>query len=83
MGRSFIVRVGKKGEIYTSKKLRQETGIRPNTLARARVEDGKLVIEPLPTLEELLEDTWITLTPEEAERASEKEQRKWTPRTPR
>ena len=82
MGSSFIVRVGKKGEIYTSKKLRQETGLKPNTLARARVEDGKLVIEPLPALEELLEDTWITLTPEVAERASEKEQRRWTPRNP-
>ena len=70
-----ILRVGKKGEIYTNKKLREKTGIRPGGYVRAIIKDGKLVIEGLPSIEELLEETFVELTPEEAEALSEKAQK--------
>lgn len=69
------MRVGKKGEIYTNKKLREKTGIRPGGYVRAIIKDGKLVIEGLPSIEELLEETFVELTPEEAEALSEKAQK--------
>ena len=69
------MRVGKKGEIYTNKKLREEAGIRPGGYVRAIIKNGKLVIEGLPSIEELLAETFVEVTPEEAEKLSEKKQK--------
>ena len=70
-----VLKVGKKGEIYTSKELRERTGIRPGGLVRAVVEDHKLIIEPIPSIEDLIKEVVVELTPEEAEELSEEAQK--------
>lgn len=69
------MKVGKKGEIYTTKKAREATGIKPGGFVRAIIEGSRLIIEPLPTLEDLIKSVVVELTPEEAERISEEAQR--------
>ena len=71
----IILKVGRKGEIYTVKELREKLGIKPGSRVIARVEEGKLVIWKLPSLEELLENPLVELTPDEAEKLSEEAQR--------
>jgi len=71
----YLLRVGKRGEIYTSKEVRERVGIKAGGLVRATVKRGRLVIEPVPTVEELLGDVVVEITPEEAERLSEEVQR--------
>ena len=66
----IILRVGKKGEIYTTREIREKTGIKPGGRVRARIEEGRLVLENMPSLEELLSDTIAELDPEEAEKLS-------------
>ena len=63
--------VGRRGEIYTNDELRKRVGIRKGGKVRARVAGGKLVIEPLPSLKEVLAAPLIRMSPEEAERVSE------------
>lgn len=69
--------VGKKGEIYTSKRLRTELGIKFKQKVKAHTEDGKLVIEPLPTLADVLRNPVFRITSKEAEKMSEEEQKKY------
>ncbi|RLI09809.1 hypothetical protein DRO33_06290 [Candidatus Bathyarchaeota archaeon] len=70
-----VLKVGKKGEIYTSKELREKTGIRPGGLVKATIKGRKLIIEPIPGLEDLIKEAVVELTPEEAEQLSEEAQR--------
>jgi len=70
-----ILKVGKKGEIYTSKEIRQKVGIKEGGRVRAIVEKGKLIIEPIPTIEEVIRESIIELSPEEAEKLSEEIQK--------
>lgn len=71
-----VLRVGRKGEIYTTKELREKAGIRENGLVRAMVLEGKVVLEPIPTVEELLgEEAVVRVSPEEVERLSVEVQR--------
>ncbi len=70
-----VLRVGKRGEIYTTRELRELAGIREGGRVRARVERGRVIIEPLPTLEELIREPVVEVSPEEAERLSEEAQR--------
>ena len=71
----MILKVGKKGEIYTSKEIRQKVGIKEGGRVRAIVEKGKLIIEPIPTIEEVIKESIIELSPEEAEKLSEEIQK--------
>lgn len=71
-----ILKVGKRGEIYTTKEVRELAGIREGGRVRVRVERGRVIIEPLPTLEELIREVVVEVSPEEAERLSEEAQRK-------
>ncbi|RLE98571.1 MAG: hypothetical protein DRJ63_07485 [Thermoprotei archaeon] len=71
----MILKVGKKGEIYTSKEIRQKVGIKEGGRVRAIVEKGKLIIEPIPTIEEVIRESIIELSPEEAEKLSEEIQK--------
>ena len=71
----IILKVGKKGEIYTSKEMREKVGIRPGGYVRAMIKDSKLIIESLPTIEDLLNEAVIELSPEEAEEMSEEVQK--------
>ena len=70
-----VLKVGKKGEIYTSKELREKTGIRPGGLVKATIKGRKLIIEPIPGLEDLIKEAVVELTPEEAEQLSEEAQK--------
>jgi bifunctional DNA-binding transcriptional regulator/antitoxin component of YhaV-PrlF toxin-antitoxin module len=67
--------VGKRGEIYTDEKLRRKAGIRKGGRVKATVTDGRLIIEPLPSLEDLLKSSLFTISVKDAERLSEKAQK--------
>lgn len=47
-------RVGSKGELFPPKEIREKLGLTPNTRILYRVQDGRLIIEPVPSLEELM-----------------------------
>lgn len=47
-------RVGSKGELFPSKEIREKLGLKPHTRVIYRVVDGRLVIEPVPDLKDLL-----------------------------
>ncbi len=63
--------VGKRGEIYTDEKLRKAAGIKKGGRVRATVTEGRLIIEALPSLEDLLKVPMVTISAKEAERLSE------------
>jgi AbrB family looped-hinge helix DNA binding protein len=61
-------RVGSKGELFPNKQIRERLGLKPNTRVIYRVKDGTLIVEPVPNLEDILEEpTLITASPEELE----------------
>ena len=70
-----ILTVGNKGEIYTSDALRKKVGMRKGGKVRARVSGDRLIIEPIPTLEELVKAPIVTIGADEAEKLSEKTQK--------
>jgi bifunctional DNA-binding transcriptional regulator/antitoxin component of YhaV-PrlF toxin-antitoxin module len=47
-------RVGSKGEIFPPKKIRDKLGLRPKTEITYKIEGTKLIVEPVPTLEDVL-----------------------------
>ena len=49
------LKVGKKGEVYTTKKLRKKVGIVPGSLVIATVKGKKIMIERKPSAVDLLE----------------------------
>ncbi len=49
-------RVGSKGELFPPKEIRELLGLKPHTRVLYRVEDGKLIVEPIPSLEEVLKE---------------------------
>jgi bifunctional DNA-binding transcriptional regulator/antitoxin component of YhaV-PrlF toxin-antitoxin module len=67
--------VGKRGEIYTDERLRKKAGIKKGGRVKATVMNGRLIIEPLPSLEDLLSNPLITINAREAEALSEKAQK--------
>jgi bifunctional DNA-binding transcriptional regulator/antitoxin component of YhaV-PrlF toxin-antitoxin module len=67
--------VGKRGEIYTDEKLRKAAGIKKGGRVRATVTKGKLIIEPLPSLEDLLKGPMVAISADEAERLSQDAQK--------
>jgi len=48
--------VGSKGELFPPKDVREKLGLRPHTKVIFKVEGGRLVVEPIPSLEEVLEE---------------------------
>ncbi len=71
----IILKVGKKGEIYTTRMIREKLGIKEGGKVIAYVIGNTLVITPLPSIEEKIKRTVIKLTPTEAEEISEEAQR--------
>ena len=58
--------VGSKEEIYPPKAVRRALGLRPGMKVRFRVEGRRLVVEPIPTVRELMEmEPMTTVTLEE------------------
>jgi len=49
-------RVGSKGELFPPKEIREGLGLRPHVKVVYKVEGGRLVVEPVPGLEEALEE---------------------------
>lgn len=47
-------RVGSKGELFPPKGIREELGLRANVRVIYKIEEGRLVVEPVPSLEEVL-----------------------------
>ena len=70
-----VLIVGKRGEIFTSKGLRTKAKIREGGRVKASVVDGSLVIEPIPTIEDLLRTPVFTMKASKAERLSEEAQK--------
>jgi len=50
-------RVGSKGELFPPKEIREKLGLKPNTKVIYRVEEGRLIVEPIPSLEEVLKES--------------------------
>jgi bifunctional DNA-binding transcriptional regulator/antitoxin component of YhaV-PrlF toxin-antitoxin module len=50
-------RVGSKGELFPPKKIREKLGLRAHTGVIYKIEDGRLVVEPVPNLEEVINET--------------------------
>jgi len=49
-------RVGSKGELFPPKEIRERLGLRARTRVIYRIEMGRLVVEPVPSLEEVLRE---------------------------
>jgi bifunctional DNA-binding transcriptional regulator/antitoxin component of YhaV-PrlF toxin-antitoxin module len=50
-------RVGSKGELFPPKEIRKKLGLKTHTKVIYKIESGKLIVEPVPTLEEVLKET--------------------------
>lgn len=49
-------RVGSKGELFPPKEIREKLGLRAHVRVIYKIEGGKLVVEPVPSLEEVLKE---------------------------
>lgn len=49
-------KVGTKGELFPPKKLRDEVGLRPRAEVWYRTEEARLIVEPLPSLRDVLRE---------------------------
>jgi len=49
-------RVGSKGELFPPKEIREKLGLRAHARVIYKIEEGRLVVEPVPRLEEVLKD---------------------------
>jgi len=59
-------RVGSKGELFPPKEVREKLGLRAHAKVIYKVENGRLVVEPVPSLEEVLrEPPSVEITREE------------------
>jgi len=50
-------RVGSKGELFPPKEIRERLGLHAHTKVIYKIEQGRLVVEPVPSLEEVLKET--------------------------
>jgi len=69
------LKIGKKGEIFTTKKIRKTLGLKPDTYVLASVIGDKLIIRKIPNLDELLNDFYTETSWDEVEKLSEKIQK--------
>jgi len=59
-------RVGSKGELFPPKEIRRRLGLKPHVKIIYKIEDGRLLVEPVPSLEEILkEPSLVEVTLEE------------------
>ncbi len=70
------LKIGKKGEIFTTKRIRDALNIKPGSYVVAKVRDNKLVIIRIPELSELLGDYFVSVSWDDVESISEEMQRK-------
>jgi bifunctional DNA-binding transcriptional regulator/antitoxin component of YhaV-PrlF toxin-antitoxin module len=71
-----ILKVGKKGEIFTSSEIRKRANIKEGGRVKADVVGNKLIIEAIPSIKELLQRPPIMkMTTKEFEKLSEEMQK--------
>lgn len=59
-------RVGSKGELFPPKAIREKLGLHAHTKITYKVEGERLLVEPIPSLKEVLNETQpVEITPEE------------------
>ena len=63
MSDTVEVKIGKRGEIYTTRELREKAGLILGGKAIAKIENGKLIIEPKPSALSLLEKPRVGVKP--------------------
>ena len=51
-----ISRVGSKGELFPPKEIREKLGLKAHTKVLYKIEDGRLIVEPIPSIEEVLNE---------------------------
>jgi len=49
-------RVGSKGELFPPKKIREKLKLKPNTRVIYKVKDGRLIVDVIPSIEEVLKE---------------------------
>jgi len=49
-------RVGSKGELFPPKEIREKLGLKPGVKVVYRIEGERLVVEPVPSLEDVLKE---------------------------
>jgi bifunctional DNA-binding transcriptional regulator/antitoxin component of YhaV-PrlF toxin-antitoxin module len=49
-------RVGSKGELFPSKEIREKLKLTAHTKVIYKIEAGRLIVEPIPSLKEVLEE---------------------------
>ncbi|MHA1834629.1 MAG: AbrB/MazE/SpoVT family DNA-binding domain-containing protein [Candidatus Baldrarchaeia archaeon] len=49
-------RVGSKGELFPPKEIREKLGLHAHTRVTYKIEQGRLVVEPVPSLEKVLKE---------------------------
>jgi len=49
-------RVGSKGELFPPKEMRRRLGLKPHVKVIYKIEGGRLLVEPVPSLEEVLKE---------------------------
>jgi len=58
--------VGSKGELFPPKYIREKLALKPCTKVLYKIESGRLIVEPIPTIKEVLqENTPVEITLEE------------------
>ncbi len=76
MARYVYLRVSRKGEVYLLKELRDRVGIRAPGYVKARVVGGRLVLEPVESVEDVLaKPKKVKISVEEFEKLSLEAQR--------
>ena len=49
-------RVGSKGELFPPKEIREKLGLHAHVKVIYKIEEGRLVVEPIPNLEDVLKE---------------------------
>jgi len=52
----MISRVGSKGELFLPKEIRERLGLKAHAKVIYKIEDGRLIVEPVPSIEEILRE---------------------------
>lgn len=63
MSETIELKIGKRGEIYTTREVREKTGLIPGGKALAKLEENRLIVQPKPTALSLLEKPRINVIP--------------------
>ena len=59
-------KVGSKGELFIPKKIREKLGLKPGKKVRYKIEEKRLIVEPVESIEEILKkEPKITIDLEE------------------